>query len=91
VQNRDRSAIFTSHFGLLCSQSSKDAKNCNGIANAVDTCTMQTIGPASSSFSSAFLLTLFSLSQDFLPPWDLKVVSSGFPGNFHVYVGLGNT
>lgn len=68
--------------GYFAAKAREDAKNCNGIANAVDTCTMQTIGPASSSFSSAFLLTLFSLSQDFLPPWDLKVVSSGFQAIF---------
>jgi len=75
--------------GYFAAKARKDAKNCNGIANAVDTCTMQTIAPAISFFYTLLLFpchTIFSLLFG-----DSKVLSLGFPGNFHVYVGFGNT
>lgn len=89
-------AIFTPHSpGYFASKAREDAKNCNGIANAVDTCTMQTIARDLQTLSATFsplprfachkIFLSFSFSFHFLffgRWWLFQVFEFGFPWQF---------
>lgn len=42
-RTRHKCNFYSTFLGYVATKARKDAKNCNGIANAVDTCTTQTI------------------------------------------------